>query len=137
MAHSSRGKAISRGNRQRAAFAGSSAGTKKPVKKNGHAQRQRAKQANGLGAIKEHQAGSRRAKAGAQLGPSLSLARPEASGAPGLGIREAKKSLVRPRMLLASTFGHEMRASAIAEVPIGVLASKAREQSTQGSTKSY
>lgn len=137
MAHSSRGKAISRRDGQGAADTRSFTGTKKPVTKNGHAQRQRAKQAHGLGAFKEHQAGSRRTKAGAQPGLPVSSARPETSGSAGPGVHEPKKSLVRPRMLLASTFGHEVRPGPATKVPVGILASETREQSTTGSAKSH
>lgn len=135
MAHSSRGKTISRRNGQGTAGARPFFRVQKPVKKNGHAQRQRAKQAHGPGAVKKHQGGSRGAKARLSAGLSLPVARPETAGPARLSLREPAESLVRPRLLLASTFGRELYAGKTAEVSTGLLASKAGEQSAPRSAK--
>ncbi len=136
MAHPTRRKTVSRRHGQGAARPGLVTGTKKPVKKNGHAQRQRAKQAHGAGAIEKHQGGSRGAKAGPSARSSLPIARPEITGEARFSIRESAEGLVRPRLLLASTFGRELRVGQIAEVTSGVLATKVGEQSAPRSTKS-
>jgi len=136
MADTTRRKAVSRRHGQGAVVSRFAARAEEPVKKRGHAYTDRAQQAHGPSSVKEHQGRDLREKTRSQSGISVSPARQEAAGSTRPGICEATKGDVRPRMLLASAFGPQVRSSKAAENQTGFLATQTRGKSTSRSPES-
>lgn len=94
----------------------------------GHPLPRRTLRPNGAGSGHRHRPRTRRPTRRHGLGTSVPTSRAEAKRLPGLGLREAAQSNLRPRLLLAPA--RPMSAGAIAQIPARVLGGKARGQQT-------